>query len=69
MARGELTLLLAGAARTPAAHADAALLVRALQLLLAELPPPRAAAIAAQLAGVTRDEAYELARRLRAESP
>jgi 16S rRNA (cytidine1402-2'-O)-methyltransferase len=70
MARGELTLLLAGATRasSAAAGADAALLVRALQLLLAELPPPRAAAIAAQLAGVTRDEAYELARRLRAES-
>jgi hypothetical protein len=36
-----------------------------LQLLLAELPPARAAAIAAQLAGVPRREAYALAQRLR----
>jgi hypothetical protein len=42
-----------------------ALLTRALQLLLPELPPARAAAIAAQLAQVPRSDAYELAQRLR----
>jgi hypothetical protein len=39
-------------------------LTRALRLLLPELPPARAAAIAAQLAGVKRSAAYELALRL-----
>ena len=42
--------------------------MRALQLLLQELPPARAAAIAAQLAGATRSEAYALAQRLRGRS-
>lgn len=41
------------------------LLAHALRLLLVELPPARAAAIAAQLAGVSRREAYALAQRLR----
>jgi 16S rRNA (cytidine1402-2'-O)-methyltransferase len=71
LARGEITLLVEGAAAadrtaTPGGTAaDGALLARALELLLAELPPARAAAIAAQLAGVTRSEAYALAQRLR----
>ncbi|HEY7928455.1 MAG TPA: 16S rRNA (cytidine(1402)-2'-O)-methyltransferase [Steroidobacteraceae bacterium] len=47
------------------AAARGALLAQALRLLLAELPPGRAAAIAAQLAGVPRREAYALAQRLR----
>jgi 16S rRNA (cytidine1402-2'-O)-methyltransferase len=63
--RGEITLLVAGAAAASSAEGDAQLLVRALKLLLAELPPARAAAIAAQLAGVPRAEAYALAQRLR----
>lgn len=59
MARGEITLVIAGA---PApAEGDAALLARALPLLLRELPPARAAAIAAQLSGVPRQVAYEQA--------
>jgi membrane protein YdbS with pleckstrin-like domain len=37
-----------------------------LKLLLAEMPPARAAALAAQIAGVKRSEAYALAQRLRA---
>ncbi len=47
MARGEITLLIDGAA--PAAHTDTdhALLLRALKPLLAEMPPGRAAALAA----------------------
>ncbi len=65
MSRGEITLLVGGASSVPAAESDAQLLVRALKLLLAELPPGRAAAIAAQLAGVPRSEAYALAQRLR----
>jgi hypothetical protein len=43
------------------AEGDTALLARALPLLLRELPPARAAAIAAQLSGVPRQVAYEQA--------
>lgn len=64
LARGELTLLIEGARDTPTAGASALLLRRALQLLLPELPVSRAAAIAAQLSGVRRSEAYELALQL-----
>lgn len=64
-ARGEITVVVAGAAPERAAGADNALLTRALQLLLQELPPARAAAIAAQLAGATRSDAYALALQLR----
>jgi 16S rRNA (cytidine1402-2'-O)-methyltransferase len=67
--RGEITLVVAGAAAERASGADTALLTRALQLLLQELPPARAAAIAAQLAGATRSDAYELALRLRGGPP
>lgn len=59
MARGEITLVVAGAAA--AGEGDAVLLARALPLLLRELPPARAAAIAAQLSGVPRQVAYEMA--------
>jgi 16S rRNA (cytidine1402-2'-O)-methyltransferase len=64
-ARGEITVVVAGAAQDSASGADSALLLRALQLLLQELPPARAAAIAAQLAGATRSDAYALALQLR----
>jgi 16S rRNA (cytidine1402-2'-O)-methyltransferase len=63
-ARGEITVVVAGAATERAIGGDRQLLTRALQLLLAELPPARAAAIAAQLAGAKRSDAYELALRL-----
>jgi len=63
-ARGEITVVIAGAAPERAISGDTELLTRALQLLLEELPPARAAAIAAQLAGAKRSEAYELALRL-----
>ena len=62
MARGEITLVIAGAPEV--AGGDAALLARALPLLLKSLPPARAAAIAAQLSGVARPLAYEQAMQL-----
>jgi 16S rRNA (cytidine1402-2'-O)-methyltransferase len=62
--RGEITLIVQGAPQA-VDGADQALLRRALELLLNELPPGKAAAIAAQLAGAKRAEAYELALRLR----
>ena len=64
LARGEITLLVEGAGDAAAAASSAPLLRRALQLLLPQLPVSRAAAIAAQLAGVRRSEAYELALQL-----
>ena len=63
-ARGEITMVIAGAAPEHAIGGDTELLTRALRLLLEELPPARAAAIAAQLAGARRSDAYELALRL-----
>ena len=65
-ARDEITLLIEGLAAPGEDGADRALLARALKLLLAEMPPARAAALAAQIAGVKRSEAYALAQRLRA---
>jgi len=60
--RGEITIVVEGA---PAASAgvDTGLLRRAVDLLSKELSPGRAAAIAAQLTGATRSEAYALALR------
>ena len=58
-ARGEITLVVAGAARADSGI-DTALLRRAIDLLAKELSPSRAAAIAAQLTGATRAEAYAL---------
>jgi 16S rRNA (cytidine1402-2'-O)-methyltransferase len=56
--RGEITLVVQGA---PEGTPDTALLRRALALLLPELPPAKAAAIAAQLTGMRRSEAYTIA--------
>jgi 16S rRNA (cytidine1402-2'-O)-methyltransferase len=62
LARGEITLVVQGAA--PAATGvDEQLLRRTVELLAKELPPGRAAAIAAQLTGATRAAAYALATR------
>src|SRR5262249_17444675 len=68
LARGEITLVVRGA---PAANAAVAerLLRRAVVLLSRELPPGRAAAIAAQLTGATRAAAYALATRGSADAP
>jgi 16S rRNA (cytidine1402-2'-O)-methyltransferase len=61
-ARGELTLVVHGAA-PEAAAVDGGELRRTMEILLKELPPGRAAATAAQLTGATRTAAYALATR------
>lgn len=60
--RGEITVVVEGAAESETT-VDRQLLRRAVDLLSKELPPGRAAAIAAQLTGATRNEAYALATR------
>jgi 16S rRNA (cytidine1402-2'-O)-methyltransferase len=60
--RGEITVVVQGAAESETT-VDRQLLRRAVDLLSKELPPGRAAAIAAQLTGATRNEAYALAKR------
>jgi 16S rRNA (cytidine1402-2'-O)-methyltransferase len=60
--RGEITVVVEGAAESETT-VDRQLLRRAVDLLSKELPPGRAAAIAAQLTGATRNEAYALAKR------
>ena len=61
-ARGELTLVVRGAQPSSAA-VDERLLLRAIEVLSKELPPGRAAALAAQITGATRAAAYALATR------
>jgi 16S rRNA (cytidine1402-2'-O)-methyltransferase len=68
MTRGELTLIVAGApAAAPGADGDAGSgeqrvrLERTLRVLLRELAPSKAAALAAQLTGARRSDAYALA--------
>lgn len=67
MARGEITIVVAGHA--PLVGEDSAetqaLLQRCLRVLLTDLPPSRAAALAAQIAGVKRSDAYALAQQIR----
>jgi 16S rRNA (cytidine1402-2'-O)-methyltransferase len=58
--RGEITLVVAGAAQS-AGEVDPALLKRTVALLRQELPPGKAAALAAQLTGARRSDAYALA--------
>lgn len=60
--RGEITLVVHGAAPR-ASSVDPQLLRRAVALLSKELPPGRAASIAAQLTGASRSEAYALVTR------
>ncbi len=62
-ARGEITLVVQGAPASTQA-VDAKLLERAVGLFVKELPPGRAAALAAQLFGAKRSDAYALAMRL-----
>ena len=61
-ARGEITLVVHGAAAAAASVAGPELR-RTMEILLKELPPGRAAAAAAQLTGATRAAAYALASR------
>ena len=61
-ARGEITLIVRGAAAAAgAAGVDEPLLRRTVDVLSKELPPGRVAAVAAQLTGATRASAYALA--------
>jgi 16S rRNA (cytidine1402-2'-O)-methyltransferase len=62
--RGEFVLIAGGAA----ARTDAAADERVLRLLLAELPPSRAARLAAAITGSARKPLYELALRIAGES-
>jgi 16S rRNA (cytidine1402-2'-O)-methyltransferase len=67
-ARGEITIVVAGA--EPAARdAGRARLDETLQVLLAELAPSKAAALAARLTGVKRNDAYSRALELAREVP
>ncbi|MDZ7827975.1 MAG: 16S rRNA (cytidine(1402)-2'-O)-methyltransferase [Halofilum sp. (in: g-proteobacteria)] len=59
--RGEIVLVVAGAPESDSANAD---LDQVLEALLAELPPARAAAVAARLTGIPRREAYARAMQL-----
>jgi 16S rRNA (cytidine1402-2'-O)-methyltransferase len=60
--RGEITVVVHGAAAATGG-VDEQLLRRTVELLARDLPPGRAAAIAAQLTGATRAAAYALATR------
>ncbi|HKZ74505.1 MAG TPA: 16S rRNA (cytidine(1402)-2'-O)-methyltransferase, partial [Steroidobacteraceae bacterium] len=62
IARGELTVVVHGAAHAGQQGVDAALLRRTVDALATELPPSRAAALVAQITGVKRSAAYELVR-------
>lgn len=57
--RGEITVVVSGAPESESV-VDQQLLRRAVELLAKELPPGKAASIAAQLTGATRSEAYAL---------
>jgi 16S rRNA (cytidine1402-2'-O)-methyltransferase len=59
--RGEITLVVSGAPEQ-AAGVDSQLLKRAVELLAKELPPGKAASIAAQLTGASRSQAYHALR-------
>jgi len=61
--RGEITLVIEGA-RGASDHVDEELMRRAVALLVRELPPAKAAALAAQLTGAKRSAAYALAVRI-----
>lgn len=66
-ARGELTVVVQGA--EPGSTNSAPELRRTMEVLLKELPPGRAAAVAAQLTGAPRAAAYALATRAGATPP
>jgi 16S rRNA (cytidine1402-2'-O)-methyltransferase len=71
--RGEIVLVIAGAAQAPAdeergADGHRGALDRVLQILLAELPLKQAARLAAQITAARDNEAYKRALRLKQES-
>jgi 16S rRNA (cytidine1402-2'-O)-methyltransferase len=59
--RGEITVVVEGAAPAPAVDSASITLDAALTALLAELAPSKAAAIAARLTGAKRNDAYQRA--------
>jgi 16S rRNA (cytidine1402-2'-O)-methyltransferase len=59
--RGEITLVVHGGALPAALSVDPQLLRRTVTTLLKELPPGKAAALAAQLTGAKRSDAYLIA--------
>ena len=59
--RGEITLVVAGAPATAASGVDRELLSRVIDVLSRELAPGKVAALAAQITGATRAEAYSIA--------
>ena len=59
--RGEITVVVEGAARAPAEDGARVTLDAALRALLPELAPSKAAAVAARLTGAKRNDAYALA--------
>jgi 16S rRNA (cytidine1402-2'-O)-methyltransferase len=67
-ARGEITLVVAGASGDEA-KPDDAFVTRALDLLSADLPPSRAAAVVAQLTGRRKADVYALTRGSGAPDP
>lgn len=64
VARGEITLVVAGAPDVAASAVAPVELGRIVALLAKELPPSKAAALAAQITGARRSEAYDIAVRL-----
>jgi 16S rRNA (cytidine1402-2'-O)-methyltransferase len=56
--RGEITVVVEGAAPAPAADGARVTLDETLRVLLAELSPSKAAAVAARLTGAKRNDAY-----------
>jgi 16S rRNA (cytidine1402-2'-O)-methyltransferase len=68
MARGEITIVVAGAPQEDAGDAarerTAELLARTVRALAPHLPPSRIAAVAAQISGARRADAYALALRM-----
>ena len=61
VARGEITLVVAGAPQVAASAVAPGELGRVVALLAKELPPSKAAALAAQITGARRSEAYDVA--------
>lgn len=66
--RGEIVLVVAGASEAPAGSTGITL-AGALDALLPELPPARAAAVAARLTGAKRRDAYQAALAHRSADP
>jgi 16S rRNA (cytidine1402-2'-O)-methyltransferase len=67
--RGEITMVIEGAPRAAATDAPRAQLDATLAVLLSELSPSKAAALAARLTGARRNDAYERALELSRATP